>query len=129
MISREIFQIIETEETRIELSDLTLFELFCDVLHEHATGTISLVKVDALLYLLYFVEFHERDIARSFLREAECLMHTQAYIEDFGYKRLAYLLEQMRGQLLCDYFVFGSIIITRDNLMVNDKLYIRPILD
>jgi len=129
MISQEKFQIIETEETRIELSDLSLFEIFRNVLDEHAIGTLNLVKVDALLYLLYFAEFHERDIARSFLREGECLMHTQAYIEDFGYKRLAYLLEQMRGQLLCDYFVFGSIIITSDNFMVNDKLYIRPILD
>ncbi|MFO7795009.1 MAG: hypothetical protein ACQERB_13955 [Promethearchaeati archaeon] len=129
MISQKKFKIIEIEETRIELSDLSLFEIFRDVLDEHAKGTINLLKEDTLLYLLYFVEFHERDIARSFLREAECLMRTQAYIEDFGYKRLAYLLKQMRGQLLCDYFVFGSIFITRDNLMVNDKLYIRQILD
>lgn len=129
MMSQEKFHVIESEQTRIELSDLTLFEFFRDVLEEHAEGSISLLKVDALLYVLYFAEFYDRPITRSFLKEAECIMTTHAYTKEFGFHRLAYILTEIREQLLHDYFVFGSIILTNDGFMVNDKLYLRQMLD
>lgn len=129
MISRKKFHITEHQEVRIELSDLTLFELFRDVMRDMLHGTIELLKIDSLLYLLHFTEFVNGIQDRRFLQEAEYIMLTGAYESKFGYNRLADLLCELRARLKYDYFSFGTIVLTRDNLLVNDKLHILPVLD
>jgi hypothetical protein len=56
MISRKKFEVFETEQLRIELSDLTPFELLRDVVKDLLRGEIDFLKMDSLLYVLHFCE-------------------------------------------------------------------------
>jgi hypothetical protein len=129
MLSRKKFEVIETEEVRIELSDLTVFELFREVVKDLLRGEIEFLKMDSLLYVLHFCEFENGPKDRTKLKEAECIMRTGAYESDFGYDRLGDLLGSLQRSLKHDYFIQGAIILTKDNLLVNDRLYIKPILN
>jgi len=129
MKSQIIFHYTNTREIRIELSDLTLFGMLRDQLKKLLRGKINLLEMDSLLYLLHFAEFQNGLKDRKYLKEAECIMRSGAYETDFGYNYLGNVLGFLRSRLRYDYFIRGSIILTHDNLLVNDKLYILPILD
>jgi hypothetical protein len=48
---------------------------------------------------------------------------------DFGYDRLGDLLGSLHSSLTHDYYLQGAIILTEDNRLVNNRLYIKPILN
>ncbi|TXT63740.1 MAG: hypothetical protein BAJALOKI3v1_320036 [Promethearchaeota archaeon] len=129
MLSRKKFEVIETEEVRIELSDLTVFELFRDLVKDLIYGEIEFLKMDALLYILHFCEFENDPKDRVKIKEGECIIRTGAYETDFGYDRLYDLLGSLQSSLTHDYFLQGAIILTEDNRLVNNLFYIKPILN
>jgi hypothetical protein len=52
-----------------------------------------------------------------------------AYETDFGYDRLGNLLTHLQSTISHDYIIHGALILTEDNLLVNDRRYIKPILN